>query len=78
MCFDYFFIRSYQPNTRKTSGQEADGNEAGLVASTELASELKMAFAQYAKVRLLIWHFSNFKDHCFSILNEINKKYITF
>jgi len=40
---------SYQPNTRKTSGQEADGNEAGLVASTELASELKMAFAQYAK-----------------------------
>jgi len=41
---------NYQPSSRKTSNQQGGmESDEGLVASTELASELKMAFNQYAK-----------------------------
>ena len=47
--------RNYQPNSRKTSNQQGGmESDEGLVASTELASELKMAFNQYAKVRFIM------------------------
>ena len=56
LCIHIFtFVRNYQPNSRKTSNQQGGmESDEGLVASTELASELKMAFNQYAKVRFIM------------------------